>query len=282
MDQRCIVRVRDHAVYLMGGVGKSNRISSSVWVMNGPRTVIQGPPLLCSRINHSAVYKDGFIYVIGGYRAIPVLNIDRLDIAEQKWSHFSTFDPPDTMLKTAAVILKDYVYLISNRNMWKIELCRPLQWQQVQRLPGSQAEGVCCAVYNDILYACNEYHLFAYSANSDRWTVIASVPQGGIYPNCVVLNHYLHLLRRDRHHRFDFCTRCWQARTPNPNSRYFSAVYAQSGRIYVAGGADELGGCSDAVYSYDTVSDTWKSEQSLPEARDSMAVVKLTGRLQWI
>lgn len=88
----------------------------------------------------------------------------------------------------------------------------------------------------------------------------------------------------DRLRIFDTTTGTWREGAPLPAKRALPAVAAlPDGKLYVFGGADELGQATDTSYAYDPAKNTWTHLAPLPTAVAQAAAIPLgTKKLVWI
>ena len=110
-----------------------------------------------------------------------------------------------------------------------------------------------------------------YDADTDTWTELAPVPEGGEGPSVACLEGKIHVMGGEgtnRHFVYDVATDTWTAAAPVPRPVWGAAAAAIEGKVVLAGGDADFffGEPSDEVNIYDPVSDTWTTGAPMPAA----------------
>ncbi|MFH1724500.1 MAG: MopE-related protein, partial [Elusimicrobiota bacterium] len=71
----------------------------------------------------------------------------------------------------------------------------------------------------------------------------------------------------------------WATRAPIPTPRQYGLVAAFGGKLYVIGGVDGSGSCTDKNEAYDPVTDTWQTMAPMPTAREFIGGSVIGGKI---
>lgn len=198
----------------------------------------------------AALGPDGKIYLFGGARFGSSVGLaEAYDPASDSWQMLA---PMGTRTTGAGVVEsggKLYVLGLAGTVGTRVQSYNPAtnSWSYL----GSNA---------------NRYGGYAVAAVGSKIYVIGGVDRNGVLINTV--------------EAFDTLNNTWSTKSPLPTARSNMAVAVdEAGRIWTAGGINS--NRTDKVELYDPVTDTWRAEPSLLDARQGAAGTLAGGRL-WV
>jgi N-acetylneuraminic acid mutarotase len=130
------------------------------------------------------------------------------------------------------------------------------------------------------------HNLFRYNPATNRWVTLPPPPIGHEHGFGAALGNRFYVgggwydhAPTGRMHAYDPATNTWADRAgapgPGPTSAAFNVL---GGKLYVAGGIDDVGLNVDDLYVYDPTSNTWTSKASMPTERSWAAGAAGGGR----
>jgi N-acetylneuraminic acid mutarotase len=251
------------------------------------------------------------IYVVGGYGAKANIThqnvtdiIEVYDSGRDEWSTVASLPQPLDHPAVAAYDNKLYViggFTSDNKVSDKLYIYDPIlnKWQEGQPMPSPR--GALTARFIDgVLYAVGGENdndtwstNYAYDPVTNKWTEKAPMPTARQHVASAVVDGKLYVIggrysndsftaNLGSNEVYDPKYNTWTSLQPMPTNRSSPAAASSvDGDIYVFGG--ELAFTTNTVYNvtekYDSKTNKWTSEQSMPTARHSMAYVSINDRI---
>ena len=246
-------------IYLVGGIEGGAGVVSTVRAY-GPAldSWCEVASMATKRSLHGAAALGGKLYVIGGFHPGEMEQVEVYDPKADGWQPLPSM--PTARSNLAAVAVAGKVYAIG----------------------GATDERLCDAVE-------------AYDPLSGLWSRAASLPMARSSHTAAVVDGKIYVVggeisddegeavSTDRVDMYDPAANSWQQMAAMPTARDSHAAAVVDGKIYVTGGYSEFGdasgGCSDALESYDPVTNTWTTLASLDYFRAWHASAAIKGKL---
>jgi N-acetylneuraminic acid mutarotase len=268
---------------------------------------ITGAKMPNPRSEVGSVALNDKIYVVGGYDAArnATDTIQVYDSGRDEWSTVASMPLP--LDHPAVACYDNKLYVVGGFTNDKMESDRFFiydptfnKWHEGQPMPSPR--GALTAKFIDgVLYAVGgqQHEMtwpnnYAYDPSTNKWTERAPMPTARQHLTSAVVDGKLYVIG-GRYSNSSFTANLasnevydpkynrWTSLQPMPTNRSSPAAAYSSvdGDIYVFGG--ELAFTTNTVYNvtekYDSKTNKWTTEQSMPTARHSMAYASINDRI---